>query len=85
MNFICLYQMTRLAEPAITSQILSDVLDEFYLSASDDKTEPAIDINILHICTTPPVDSHVGVSGLHLSLIFYALKFMYSCTKSLIT
>ena len=30
MNFICLHQMTRLAEIAVTSQILLDVLDEFY-------------------------------------------------------
>ena len=30
MNFICLHQMTRLAEIAVISQILLDVLDEFY-------------------------------------------------------
>ena len=29
--------------------------------------EPAVDINILHICTRPPVDSLMGVLGLHLS------------------
>ena len=59
--------MTRLAEPAITSQIFSDVLDEFYLHRMARLAERPIDINILHICTTLPVDSLVGVSGLHLS------------------